>query len=93
MSSIDPKAIGGRIKLIRSAMGMTPADFSRLTGLSSQLISNYETGYRRPDLDKALIIVQKTGATLDYLYLGDTSGLPVRLANKMSADELAKKAG
>lgn len=92
MSSIDPKAIGARIIAIRTAMGMSPADFSRLTGMSSQLISNYETGYRRPDLDKALIIVQKTGATLDYLYLGDASGLPMRLAGKINADEQARKA-
>ena len=93
VSGISPEAIGERIKLIRAAMGMNAADFARQVGLSSQTLANYETGYRRPELDKAMLIVQKTGATLDYIYLGDSSGLPMRLANKMPAEDLARKLG
>lgn len=88
---IDPKAIGRRIIVVRQAMGMSAADFARHVEISTAALSNYETGYRRPDWDQALKFVQKTGVTLDYLYLGDPSGLPYRLTSKMPAEATPRK--
>lgn len=93
IAGIDPKSIGQRIIAVRKAMNMTAADFARHVGFSTATLSNYETGYRRPELDKAMLLVQKTGMTLDYLYLGDASGLPLRLTSRMEADREERKAG
>lgn len=90
---IDPKSIGKRIILIREAMGMKAADFARHVGFTSQNLANYETGFRRPELDKALLLVKRTGATLDFIYLGDASGLPMRLTSKMARTEAERKVG
>lgn len=86
------KAIGQRITAFREALDMTAAEFARHTGLSTQSLSNYEMGFRRPNLDQALKIVRKTGATLDFIYLGDESGLPQRIAGKLAVPAERKTA-
>lgn len=68
--------IGRRLLALRLALGHTQVSFSRLTGISQPTLANYEAGIRRPELDKAILIVQKTAVTLDWLYLGERSGLP-----------------
>lgn len=92
-TGIDPKAIGERIVMLRKALDMSAADFARHVGIGTNTLSNYETGYRRPELDKALEIVRKTGATLDFIYLGDASSLPMRIAGKLHPEEQQRKAG
>lgn len=92
-SENDLIAIGERITMIREALGMIPADFARLVDLTTQSLSNYETGYRRPNLDQAFKIARKTGATLDYIYFGDESGLPQRIAVKLAEKARRQKIG
>lgn len=84
LSQTDPRAIGERIVLTREAMGMSAAEFARFLGFGTQALSNYETGLRRPSLDQAFVIVQKAGVTLDWIYLGDVSGLPLRITSKLT---------
>lgn len=79
-TAYDKKAIGVRIVAVREALDMTPAAFARHTGLSPQAISNWECGLRRISLDKAIRLCRATGATLDWIYFGDASGLPIRFA-------------
>ncbi len=74
------KEIGRRVTALREAMGFSPASFARHTRLSPQALSNYETGTRRISLDKAVLVCESTGSTLDWLYFGDPSGLPLRFA-------------
>lgn len=82
-SATDLRAIGERIIQTREALEMTQADFARFTGISTQSLSNYEVGFRRPQLDQAVQIVRKTGVTLDWIYFGVSSGLPMRIASKI----------
>lgn len=65
--------------MLREALGLTQGAFARLVDISQPALANYEAGFRRPELDKAILIVAKTGITLDWLYLGDRAGLPQRL--------------
>lgn len=88
----DLRAIGARIVQTREAMEMSAADFAKFLGLGSNTLSNYEVGYRRPDLDKAILMVQKTGITLDWIYLGDRSGLPHRIASKLPTENASRRA-
>lgn len=71
--------IGRRIVALREAMGMNQTAFAQLTDIKQNALANYEAGTRRPDLDQAYKLVAKTGVTLDWVYLGDRSGLPHRL--------------
>lgn len=92
--SQTPADIGRRIEMLRRALGMNQAAFAKMLELSQPLLSNYESGFRRPDLDKAMIVASKTGATLDWIYMGIRSGLPVHLAERLEPFPPAeKKAG
>lgn len=65
--------------MLREALGHSQGAFARLVDISQPALANYESGLRRPELNKAIQIVTKTGATLDWIYLGDRAGLPARL--------------
>lgn len=71
--------VGKRIVMLREALGYNQGGFAALIGLSQPALANYEAGYRRPEIEKATLIVAKTGVTLDWIYLGVRSGLPARL--------------
>lgn len=75
----DARAVGKRITHVREALGQRQAEFARLVGISQQALNNYERGRQRPDIEQAMKICERTGATLDWLYFGDASGLPSRL--------------
>lgn len=75
----NPREIGKRIRAIMDALGLSQAQFSRLTGVSQQALNNYLQGRQRPAIDAAVKICDRTGATLDWIYFGDPSGLPQKL--------------
>ena len=83
-SPTDYSAIARRLRLTRMAAGYDDyggqARFARRLNLGTGRWNNYETGGDKPIPFKvALLVVQVTGATLDWIYLGDRSGLPQRL--------------
>lgn len=71
--------IARRLAALVAALELTQTGFARLVGITQPALNNYLKGLRRPDIDVAIQIHIKTGATLDWLYLGDRSGLPARL--------------
>lgn len=71
--------IARRLDALVNALELTQTGFARMVGITQPALSNYLKGLRRPDLDVAIQIQIKTGVTLDWLYLGDRSGLPTRL--------------
>ncbi|MBR0695978.1 helix-turn-helix domain-containing protein [Bradyrhizobium lablabi] len=81
--SRDVKAIAERLKLTREALGLHQAAFGRLVGIEPQAINNYETGLRRISVDQAIKICAATGVSLDWIYRGLASGLPVNLATAL----------
>jgi Predicted transcriptional regulators len=90
----SPKDIGKRIVALREALGYNQAQFAELVGLTQPAMSNYEKGFRRPDIDSAIKIQLRTGATLDWLYMGKRDGLPAHLLEKLPIlDEQIRKAG
>lgn len=68
-----------RLKALIDALNDNQSQFSARVGISQPALNNYLKGLRRPDLDVAINIQAKTGVTLDWIYLGDRSGLPARL--------------
>jgi len=72
--------VARRLALTRSAMGVDQQDFGTEAGLSQPQYNQFETGKRRLTLDAALALCMHYNLTLDWLYRGDPSGLPYRLA-------------
>jgi transcriptional regulator with XRE-family HTH domain len=79
MQTDDYAAIAGRLRHIMEALGDSQVRFAKRTGVSQQGLNNWLQARQRPGLNQAIKICQRTGATLDYIYLGDVSGLPDRL--------------
>lgn len=72
-----------RLAALMAAMQRNQAGFAALIGISQPALNNYLKALRRPEIDVAINIQTKTGATLDWIYLGDRSGLPARLLEKL----------
>jgi len=86
--------IAMRLRALMKALGHNQASFASLIGISQPGFNNYLKGIRRPEIDFAINIQTKTGVTLDWLYLGDRSGLPSKLLEILpDLSDQARKAG
>jgi transcriptional regulator with XRE-family HTH domain len=89
----DSRAVGERLKRTREALGYEghggQAIWCRFVGITPQAWNNYESGLNRISLDQAFKVCAATGVTLDWIYFGDRSGLPVRIASQLA--EFAQK--
>lgn len=77
------KNIAKRLLILRKSLDISAADLCRMTGLAPNRWSQYESGERRITLGAAMLLCDKYGVTLDWIYRGDESGLPVRLIERM----------
>lgn len=83
--------IAARLVLSREAMGLKANALCRLAGIKTAAYSQWENGRGAPRLDQARLLRRTLGYTLDWIYEGDRSGLPMKLATAIAAFE-AKKA-
>lgn len=70
------EAIAERLRLTREALGLTITEWAERVGISRNAWSNYEGGARRISLDEAFKIARTMNIPLDWLYRGQTHGLP-----------------
>lgn len=56
-----------KIKELREKKGLTQKELARLMGVSHNTISGYETGYRKPDIDKIIELSLILDTTPDEL--------------------------
>ena len=80
------KQIARRLTQLMEALKITAAELCRQTGIATNRWSQYETGKRPITLDAALILCDKYGITLDWIFLGDESGMPQRIVSKFRED-------
>lgn len=80
-------AIADRLKRTRQAQRLEQAAWCRLVGIEPQAWNNYERGIRRISLDQAIKVCRATGVSLDWIYRGIASGLPVNLATALQSSE------
>ena len=83
---------GRRLALVREALGLSQETLGAALGISRQGVSNYENGIRKLNPEFVIRLYGRYRITTDYIYRGDTYGLPNDLANIL-APELAKLAG
>jgi len=82
---------GRRLKLTREALRIEDQrDFGEPAGISQSLYNRFETGSRRITLEAALKLCHHYDLTLDWIYRGDPSGLPYRLADDIRAQRKLK---
>jgi len=77
--SVD--AIAARLRATRGAFGLGQNEFARRAGIATNTYNQYEQGRNLPRLDLANQICDVFSVTLDWIYRGDRSGLPVHIAN------------
>jgi transcriptional regulator with XRE-family HTH domain len=78
------QAIAQRLIATREALGISQAELCRRAGIATNTYNQWERAIIRPSLDHAVRLVQAFGLTLDWIYLGVLSGIPHRLAVKIT---------
>jgi transcriptional regulator with XRE-family HTH domain len=79
--------IAKRLRLTREALGLSPAELCRMTGIKPNTYSNWEGGTARVGLGEAKVLRRVLGYSLDWIYEGDRSGLPLKLASAIALYE------
>lgn len=74
-----PDKIGARLLALRKSLDVSQTKIAEDLGITQPQWNQYERGNRRLTIEVAGMMVSSYGVTLDWLYLGDTSGLPLRL--------------
>ena len=77
------EAIAERLRRTRQAQGLSQTELCRRTTIATNTYNQWEQAKGRPELDKAVLLCDALGYTLDWIYLGDESGLPHSLAVKL----------
>lgn len=79
------RAIGIRLRITREAIGLNQVKFARAAGLSAAAYNQLEKGKSRPSIDAAIRLCKAHRLTLDWIYMGDNSGLVAWLAELIRA--------
>lgn len=77
--------VARRLALARRAFDLNQQEFGESADMSQPQYSQSESGKRLLTLPYALKFCDRYGLTLDWIYRGDPSGLPYRLAEKIKA--------
>lgn len=81
-------AVGTRMKKIRMAKGIkNQTVMAALMGVQPNRYNNWEKGVALITAPDAIVFCAKTGATLDYIYRGETAALPLNLATALEESE------
>lgn len=76
--------VGNRIVILRDIKHVKQVELANAIGISVGRLSNYERGTRPVDIETAIALCERLDSTLDYLYTGNTRGLPFHVAQQMA---------
>jgi transcriptional regulator with XRE-family HTH domain len=71
--------IARRLRMTRAAFALTQREFAAKAGITASAYNRYERAKRFIALDQALKLRAAYGLTLDWIYCGETAGLPIHL--------------
>lgn len=83
--------IGRRLHLTRRVLNLSQTELTERARISRTAYVQYEGGSIRPSLETAIALHRTYRLTLDWIYLGDPSGLPYHLAAAIKALEEAER--
>ena len=75
--------IGDRLLRARTALGLNQRQFALQAEIAANTYNQWERAIGRPSLDQAMKLCDAHGLTLDYIFRGDISGLPMRIAERL----------
>lgn len=78
-----PDRIGERLKLIREAHGLRPAEIADMLGIERTYWSRFEGGKRAVSDEVAYLLTERFNVTLDFVILGRWDKLSVEVAEKL----------
>ena len=73
-------AVGRRLALSRKALGLNQTQFAERCGIHKNTYNQYEVGTNYPKIVSAFSIKDEYGLPLEWIYDGDNSELPHKLA-------------
>jgi transcriptional regulator with XRE-family HTH domain len=79
----DLRTIAARLALLRRALGLSQAELCRQIGVATNRWNQFETGKRRVTLPVAAKLKDIYGASLDWIYVGDSAGVPQALLTQL----------
>lgn len=85
------EAIGQRLRITRQVLGLPQHTFCERAGIAANTYNQYEMGRKRPSVDNAIALTRTYRLTLDWIYLGDHSGLRYETADAIKALVQARK--
>jgi transcriptional regulator with XRE-family HTH domain len=77
------REVGRRLAQTRIALGLTQDDLAEQLNVSRGALGNWEQGSRLADPGAIARMARRHRVTMDWIYLGDPSGLPSQLAAKI----------
>jgi transcriptional regulator with XRE-family HTH domain len=80
--------VGRRLRATRVALSLTQEQLAAEIGVSRTALANWELGSALPDVLAMGRLSDRYGATLDWIYRGDMSGLRLSLANRLQGPSL-----
>jgi hypothetical protein len=88
MSDPGIRAVGKRLALLRSVIGVeNQVEMAKRLNIDPKRYHVWEAGKGLIPVPQAIQLHRVSGATLDYIYLGDMGALPVNLAKLLSEKE------
>lgn len=82
---MEPEAIGARLRLVREAFGLKPAEMADALGIERTYWSRFEKGRRPINDETGYALVERFNLTFDFLLLGKMDKLPLDVAEKLRA--------
>jgi transcriptional regulator with XRE-family HTH domain len=73
------EAIGKRLKAFRKTTGLSQKEFANRAGIADTTYNQYEQGKSQPKVENAYALCDTYGLTLDWIFSGNTAGLPYRI--------------
>jgi transcriptional regulator with XRE-family HTH domain len=87
MSASDTslEAIGSRLSRLRRALGKSQAEWAEIVGVKPPSLTNIEKGRNNISVANAIRVSRYTGVSLDWIYTGSETLLPVNIARAIDA--------
>ena len=77
------ESVAKRLELVRLALGLSKRDFAERAGMSEQAYGPFENGRRDLSLNAAKQIRRTYGIPLEFIYFGNISELPHKIAKEL----------
>jgi DNA-binding XRE family transcriptional regulator len=79
--------VAERLRYSRMALQLTQTRLCAISGIETNTWNNAETAKQRLGLDSAIKVCNATGLTLDWIYRGIKTGLPLSIAEALQRIE------